>query len=727
MALIEGPWEKARVKTPTVIQMEAVECGAAALGIILGAYGRIVPLEELRTACGVSRDGSKASNVLKAARTYGLEARGFKKGVDGLTDMSLPMILFWNFNHFLVLEGIKGDTVFLNDPASGPRTVTREELDQSFTGVVLTFNPTDSFKKGGSSPSVIQGLSKLLEGSRKAALYILLAALFMVVPGLLMPIFLKVFVDKILMGISKDWLPPLLLGMFLAAMLQTGLTWLQQMSMLKLETKLALSGSAKLFRHILRLPMDFFHQRMPGDIQSRFSLYTKLSGLLGGQLGSTVLGMMTASFFLLVMLFYSVPLTLLGMVIAAFNLILLKIVSRKRKDLSLRLSQDSGKLMGISMSGLQQIETLKASGQENDFFNQWAGYQAKTVNSSQKLALTSQLISVIPSVLGYINSAAILGVGALLVMDGQMTVGMLVAFQALMHGFMGPVQSMVGLGGQLQSVGADLTRLKDVFSNPCDPFLSKQLANEEKPEGPGVSDVRGRLEFKDITFGYSKLGPPLITNFSLDVPAGSRIALVGGSGSGKSTLAKLVTGLESPWSGQILLDGIPIEEYGRDVFTDSVALVDQDISMFEGTVRDNLTMWDASVPEEQMVRAAKDGCIHEVITARPGGYAAKLSEGGSNLSGGQKQRLEIARALVGNPKLLIMDEATSALDAETEKLVDQNIRKRGCTCLIIAHRLSTIRDADLIVALQGGREMERGTYAELMDRDGFFARLVNRS
>lgn len=513
--------------------------------------------------------------------------------------------------------------------------------------------------------------------------------------------------------------------MLLSALLHTLLTWLQQMAMLRLEIRLALTGSAKLFRHIVRLPMDFFYQRMPGDIQSRFGLYTKLSGLLGGQLGKNILGLLTASFFVLAMLFYSIPLTLLGTAVAAFNLLLLKIVSRKRKDLSLRLSQDNGKLLGISMSALQQIETIKASGQENDFFNRWAGYQAKTVNSSQKLALTTQLLSVIPGVLGYINSAAVLGFGAMLVMDGRMTVGMLVAFQSLMSSFMSPVNRMVGLGGQLQTVGADLTRLDDVFSNPQDPFLSKQLSNGGS--GPTVSDIRGRLEFRDVTFGYSKLGPPLIENFSLDVPPGSRVALVGGSGSGKSTLARLVTGLQRPWSGQILLDGCPLEEYGRDVFTDSVAVVDQDIFLFEGSIRDNLTMWDHSIPESQVVRAAKDACIHEIISARPGGYAGKLAEGGCNLSGGQRQRLEIARALTVNPRLLIMDEATSALDAETEKLVDENIRRRGCTCIIIAHRLSTIRDADLIVTLQAGREMERGTYAELMARDGFFTRLVSRS
>ncbi len=724
MSKIAAYWSKARAKTPTVIQMEAVECGAAALGIILGNYGRFVPLEELRDACGVSRDGSKAANMLRAAKNYGLKASGYKKEPEDLFQLPLPMILFWNFNHFLVLEGIKGDKVYLNDPAMGPRTVTYQDFDQSFTGVVLCFEPGPDFQKGGHPPKPFRSLLRMLSGNEAVMAFITIAALVLVIPGLLVPALLKILVDDVLMGMSQNWLYPVLLALFLTGLLRAGLNLLKSRALLQLNFKLSMAGSARLFRHILRLPMHFFSQRMPGDIQSRFSLYSKLSGLVTGPVGHSFIGIFTALFFLSIMLTYSVWLTLITVLTSAINLIALQLVSRKRKDMSLRLNQEGGNLSGVSMSGLQLIESLKASGQENDFFNKWSGYQAKVINTSQRLGMTSQLLSIAPSVLNTVNSVAILGVGALQVMGGSMTVGMLIAYQSLMSNFTGPINQLVGLGAQLQEAGSDLTRLDDIMANEPDPFISKQIQAREDADPQKEINIRGHLEFKEVTFGYSRHAPPLIENFSLELPPGSRVSLVGGSGSGKSTVAKLVTGMERPWSGQVLLDGKPIENYSRDAFTTNVAKVDQDIFLFEGTVRENLSMWDQTMPEQDMVQAAKDASIHDVITNRPGGYFGHLSEDGGNLSGGQRQRLEIARALSLNPRILIMDEATSALDADTEKQVDDNIRRRGCTTLIIAQRLSTIRDSDLIVVLKEGKEMERGTHDQLMSKDSLYAELI---
>ncbi len=723
MADTPQKWSDQRLQTPTVLQMEAVECGAASLGSVLGYFGRFVPLEELRTVCGVSRDGSKASNVLKAARYYGLEAKGYKLETGDLFNYPLPMILFWNFNHFVVLEGKKGSNYYINDPASGPRKVSPEEFDKSFTGVALVFQPGPDFKKGGEKPNLFRSLGRRLAGSRAALQYVVLAALFLVIPGLMIPIFSKIFVDQILVDHLSGWLRPLLLAMVLTALARGALTWLQQYYMLRFETRLAISGSAKFLGHVLKLPVEFFTQRLAGDVTFRVELNNKLAQLLSGQLGTNVIHLLTIIFYALLMFQYSVLLTLLGMGIAAINLVALHLVSRHRVDLNKQLQQQNGKFMGMAMVGLQMIETLKASGTESDFFSQWAGYQAKVTNSQQRLSVATQLLAVVPQVLSYANNVAILAIGALLVMDGSLTLGMLVAFQSLMASFMAPINQLVDLGSQLQESHADLNRLDDVLHNKEDPMLQDEREDEVPPEGEEVK-LAGYLELQQISFGYNPQGPPLIDKFDLNLKPGSRVALVGSSGSGKSTIAKLVTGLYPVWEGEVLLDGRPLKEVPRGVFTDSLAMVSQDIFLFEGSIRENLTMWDPTIPDQDMVQAAKDACIHDIIAARPGGYASEVAEGGDNFSGGQGQRLEIARGLAKNPRILIMDEATSALDTQTEKIVDDNVRRRGCTCLIIAHRLSTIRDADEIIVLDQGKVVQRGTHDKLKDQKGLYSELI---
>jgi NHLM bacteriocin system ABC transporter peptidase/ATP-binding protein len=703
--------------------MEAVECGAAALAIVLASFGRWVPLEELRVACGVSRDGSKASNIVKAAREYGLEAKGYKREPQTLRALQPPMILHWNFNHFVVLEGFRKGWVHLNDPATGPRKVTVEELDQAFTGVVLTFKPGPAFERRGEPPSLIPALRSRLAGTRAALAFVLLAGLALAIPGMVTPIFSKIFIDSVLLEGRRDWLPPLFLAMGIAALLLGALTWLQQSYLLRLETRMAVGGSSRFLWHVLRLPSEFFSQRFAGDISSRVAINDRVAQLLSRELATNALGALMIAFYAVLLFQYDAVLTLVGIAVASLNVAALRYVSRKRVDGNRRLVVDQGKLQGTAIGGLQTIETLKATGGESDLFTRWAGYQAKVVNGQQELERYTQILDAMPPLLSSVNTALILGVGGLRVMNGGLSLGGLVAFQLLMAAFIAPINRLVSLGGRLQTAEGDMNRLDDVLRYRVESAVGAAL-------GSGVAagepvKLNGRLELRDVSFGYSRLDPPLIEGLSLTLQPGSRVALVGGSGSGKSTIAKLVTGLYPPWSGEILFDGRPRAEVPSRVMTYSLAAVDQSIFLFEGSVRENLTLWDSTTPLPEIVAAAKDACIHEDIAARSGGYDSPVEEGGANWSGGQRQRLEIARALVGRPSLLVLDEATSALDSTTESRIDQNLRRRGCTCLIVAHRLSTIRDADEIIVLEKGKVVQRGTHDELKDVDGPYSRLIS--
>jgi NHLM bacteriocin system ABC transporter peptidase/ATP-binding protein len=703
--------------------MEAVECGAAALGIVLAHFGRWVPLEELRIACGVSRDGSKASNVVKAARRYGLEAKGFKKEPQALRTTRPPMILHWNFNHFVVLEGFgKKGRVHLNDPAGGPRVVTEEELDQAFTGVVMTFQPGPEFEKRGEPPRLIPALRSRLAGTRSALAFVLLAGLALVIPGLVLPVFSRVFVDSVLLENRRDWLPPLLWGMAAAALMTGALTWIQQIYLLRLETRMAVGASSRFLWHVLRLPSEFFSQRFAGDISSRVAINDRVAQLLSRDLATNALGTLMIVFFALILFQYDAVLTLVGIAIVSLNVAALRWVSRKRVDGNRRLAQDQGKLLGTAIGGLQTIETLKATGGESDLFTRWAGYQAKVVNGRQDLERYTQVLDAVPPMLSAVNTALILGIGGLRVMNGDMTLGGLVAFQLLMALFIAPVNRLVSLGGKLQTVEGDMNRLDDVLRYRIDPAVGSGPG--DLPDG-GPVKLAGHLELRNVSFGYSRLDLPLIEGLSLTLKPGSRVALVGGSGSGKSTLSRLVTGLYAPWEGEILFDGRSRAEIPPGVMTNSLAAVDQNVFLFEGSVRENLTLWDSTIPLPEVVAAAKDACIHEDVAARPGGYESPVEEGGANWSGGQRQRLEIARALVGRPSILVLDEATSALDPTTESRIDEALRRRGCTCLIVAHRLSTIRDADEILVLERGKVVQRGTHDELKGVEGPYARLIS--
>lgn len=711
-----------KVSTPTYLQMEATECGAAALGIILGYHQKNIPLEELRLECGVSRDGSKASNVLRAARKFGLEAKGYKKDPEAIfQEFTLPVIVFWNFNHFLVVEGYRNGRVYLNDPASGPREISWEEFDLSFTGVVLTFAKSADFVPDGKKASIIHSLKDRLVGSEKALVFVVLAGLFMVIPGIVTPIFSKIFIDEFLIKNMQGWIMPLLLGMVVTLIISASLRWLQQYYLLRFETKLALRESSKFFWHIIRLPVEFFSQRFPGEIGSRVGINDEVSSVLSGQLTINVIALVTLVFYFFVMLFYDVILTFIGVCFMVFNIIVLKKFSRIMVDKHKKIAMEEGKLMGVSMGGIQSIETLKANGGEADFFKLWAGYQAKLINGSQEIALVNQILMNVPALLTSLNVAIVLCVGGFRVMEGHLTMGMLVAFQSLMSSFMTPVNTLLGMGMTIQKLEGDMTRLDDVLRYPidtqCDDARSTTLA-----DAPAKLD--GHVTLKEIAFGYNRLEKPLIEHFNLNLEPGKIVAIVGSSGCGKSTIAKVLSSLYLPWSGEILLDDQPMAVWPREVICNSLAMVDQDIFLFEGTVNENLSLWDSTIQEESIIEACKDACIHDLISGLPKGYESMIEEGGRNFSGGQRQRLEIARALVNNPSMLILDEATSALDPLTEQTIAQNLRRRGCSSVIIAHRLSTIRDADEIIVMDKGKIVQRGTHETLIGEIGLYQKLI---
>ena len=717
----------ARVKTPTLLQMEAVECGAAALGIILRYYGRVVPLTELRQECGVSRDGSKALNMLKAGRRYNLSAKGLKKELEKVKELKSPFIVFWNFNHFVVVEGFSREKVYLNDPATGPRTISLAKFDEGYTGVVLEMRPGEDFTQGGREPSVIYALWSRLQGSFSALVYCVLAGFFLTISGLVIPAFSQIFIDEILLEGRYEWLRPLLLGMAIAAIVQGMLKFLQFCYLGRLKTKLAVGMSGRFFRHILHLPTDFYEQRFTGEICQRLSLNDTVANSLSGELATTLISMVMSIFYVLVMFQYDMILTLLVVVFAAINIITLQLVSRQRVDANRKLIQEYGKASAVSIAALQSIETLKASGIESDFFSRWSGYHTKATNSQQELGVTNQVLSNLPVLLSSLSSVFLLIIGGFRVMDGYLSIGMLVAFQSMVQNFQKPVKDLVNFAGMLQELEGNLIRLDDVLDNPTDP----QLEHRERlslSSTPNTDEIRARLQgyidIHELNFGYSRLDPPLIEDFNLSIKPGQRVALVGASGSGKSTLARVIAGLSQPWSGEIRFDGQLRAEIPRSVLTNSIAFVEQDILMFEGTVRENLTLWDTTLPDKNLKRACQDAAIDNLIGSLRGGFNAQLMEGATNLSGGQRQRLEIARALANNPSILIMDEATSALDVETEKIIDRHLRLRGCTCLIVAHRLSTIRDCDLIVVLENGKVVQQGTHEELYRVEGVYSHLI---
>ena len=712
---------KERVKVPTVLQMEATECGAASLAMILAYYGRWLPLELLRQECGVTRDGSNADNLLKAARRQGCVAKAFAGRSEVLRKKEFPLILFWEFNHFLVLEGFQGDTVFLNDPAMGRRTVTWDEFLTSYTGVYMKITPSENFKPEGEPYSIVKTVAAKLREDKWALIFLMVLGLCMIIPGLAVPVMSQIFIDDVFSLKHADWIVKLLNAMFGTMILLGIMTAMRAAVLTYWQKKLTIADSSGFFWHVLRMPVAFFQQRYAADIASRIQFNESTAEVLSNQAATALLDLLVALFYLLLLFQYSVPLTLIGVSISVVDIFVFLYMRRRQTDLIMRIQQDASKAYGVLMSGLMMVESIKANGSEGDLFAKWAGYAAKASVATQEMKLWTMKVKLLPLLLGGLNSALIMTVGGFSIMEGIMTAGIYMAFNNLIAKFHEPVQKLLSLGNVLQNTEMQMRRLDDVRRYKTDTL---NYPDENQTVSFTGNRLSGELTLKDVSFGYSPLDPPLIEHFDLHLEPGRWAAVVGSSGSGKSTLAKLVAGLYEEWSGEILFDGVKRREIPRPVIVNSLATVDQDVFQISGTVRQNISMFDKSVPSTDIVQAAQDACIHDDIIQLQGGYDAEVSEGGLNFSGGQRQRLEIARALAFNPSLLILDEATSAIDPMTEQKCLENIRRRGCTCLIVAHRLSTIREADEIIVLERGKVAERGTHRELISHDGPYRRLI---
>ncbi len=718
---IPDPVKKGRARVPVIMQMEALECGAASLAMLMAFYGKWVPLEQVRVDCGVSRDGSNAKNILVAARNYGFEAQGFRCEMEALREsILLPCIIHWNFNHFVVLNGFQGNHAWINDPARGEVRVPIEDFDRAFTGICLQITPGPDFQPSGKRKSTLAFARSRLKGAGAAAAFMLLSTVIGYLFGVINPVFSRFFMDRLLTGENRELLFPFLILMAVMGFAQVVVSWIQAVYSLKINGKMAIVGSSEFMWKVLRLPMEFFSQRLAGDILQRQGTNASIAATLVNSLTPLLLNALMMVVYLVVMLRYSVLLTMVGIVTIILNLLVSRIISAKRVNITRVQMRDAGKLAAATVSGIQMVETIKASGAENGFFRKWAGYQASVNAQHVRFARLNQVLGLIPTVLSAVADALVLILGVLLAMQGRFTLGMILLFQGFLSSFMSPAMTIISAGQNLQEMRTEMERVEDVMQYPTDPGFSDVPLSEEAD----YSKLSGEVELKNVFFGYSRLGDPLIRDFSMHIRPGSRVAFVGPSGCGKSTLSKLISGLYQPWSGEILFDGKPITAIDRSVFTGSVAVVDQEIVLFEDTIAGNIKMWDDSIEDFEMILAARDAQIYDDIMARDGGFYGKLTEGGRDLSGGQRQRLEIARVLAQDPSVIIMDEATSALDAKTEYELVKAVKERGITCIVIAHRLSTIRDCDEIIVLDHGCVVERGTHEELMTLGGAYTELI---
>ena len=718
-----APVKSGAARVPVVMQLEALECGAACLTMILAYYGKWIPLEQVRADCGVSRDGSSAKNVLRAARSYGLSAKGYRYEPEQLKENgTFPCIIHWNFNHFVVLCGFKGDKAVLNDPAKGNYAVSMDMFDKSFTGICLLFEPTGDFEPSGKPKSVLAFAKKRLAGAGAAVAFVTLTTLIASLISVIQPVFSRIFLDRLLTRENPEWFYPFLGALALLSAAQLIVEFVKAKASIKIQGKLAIVGDTTFLWKVLRMPMEFFSQRMTGDIQQRQSTNATIASTLVNTFAPLALNAVMMVFYLVVMIRYSWILSLVGLSSIVLNLLMSRIISKKRINITRVQMRDAGKLAGTTVAGIEMIETIKAGGAENGFFEKWSGYQASVNTQQVKFARLNEYLGMIPNLITSLTNTAVLILGVWLTMQGEFTVGMILAFQGFLVSFTQPATTLISAGQTIQEMRTQMERVEDVMEYPTDVNCGDESEASEDAEFDKLS---GALEMKDVTFGYSRLGEPLIEHFNLSLKPGSRVAFVGGSGCGKSTLSKLISGLYQPWSGEILFDGRPAKEIDRGVFTGSLAVVDQDIILFEDTIRNNIKMWDTSIEDFEMILAAKDAQLHEDIMQRDGGYDYVITEGGKDFSGGQRQRIEIARVLAQDPTIIILDEATSALDAKTEYDVVRSIKDRGITCIVVAHRLSTIRDCDEIIVMDRGKVVERGTHEELYAKNGRYTQLVS--
>lgn len=711
-------------KVPQIMQMEALECGAASLAMVCAYYGKWIPLEQVRADCGVSRDGSSALNVVKAARSYGFDARGYRMEPESLRAKAVfPCIVHWGFNHFVVVRGLKGDKVYVNDPAKGEVKLDLETFDREFTGVCLQLVPGEGFEPGGAPASIKEFALERLHGAKAALAFVAITAAITSLLGVVNPALSQIFTDRLLTGSNPNWLMPFMGILAAIALIQVVVSALNAVYLLRVEGKMAVTSNASFMWKVLHLPMEFFSQRMVGDIVSRASTNAGIAQRVVGQLAPLLINAVMLVVYLVIMVTYSPLLASIGIASSAINVFVARVISAKRVNITRVQMRDQANLSSATMAGISMVETLKAAGAESGFFQRWSGYQASANAQAVKYARLGQYLGLVPQLVSTASTVAVLVVGVWLILEGRFTTGMLLAFQGYLSAFSAPAESFITSMQTFQEMRTDMERVKDVMDYPADPLANPRAESEAQG---GRQKLRGGVRLEHVTFGYSRLADPLIEDFNLDLKPGGSVAFVGPSGCGKSTISKLISGLYRPWSGEVLFDGTPLAEVPRSVRCGSVAVIDQDIILFNDTVANNIRLWDDSIEDFEVVLAARDAHVHDVIMERDEGYDHVLAEGGRDFSGGQRQRLEIARALVMDPTVLIMDEATSALDAQTEAKVIASIRRRGISCIVVAHRLSAVRDCDEIIVLDRGKVVERGTHEELYAAGGMYATLVSQ-
>ena len=706
-----------RRRVPVLMQLGEVECGAACLAMVLSYYGRKTSVSEIRERCGVGRDGLSALSLVQAARSYGLRVRAISLQPTDFRFVSLPAIVHWEFNHFLVVERWSPRFVDVVDPASGRRRLSAEEFDTGFTGVVLMLEPGARFdRRTITSPLTLRAyLMNYLKRAPLMFAQIMVATLLLELLGLAVPVLTEVVVDQVLPFHMNTILPFLAAGLLIFVLSQLVIMLLRALLLIYLQARLDTHVMLTSFEHLLTLPLPFFLRHSSGDILSRLASNTVIFDLLSNQLLSTILDGSFVIVYLAILLSQSLAFGLLVAAIGLLQVVLLLGSTGPMRALASRELEAQGKAQGYETEVLVGVETLKAAGAEQRVFQQWSNLFFNQLNSSLRRNYLSSVIQTLISTLSALSPLLLLWFGAIEVLNHTMSVGAMLALNALAAAFLAPLASLVSAGQELQLVRSHFERIADV------------LAAEPEQEVQRVQQpprLTGRIELESISFQYDPDAPKVLRDITVQIEAGQKVAIVGRTGSGKSTLGKLLLGLLTPTGGEIFYDGLPLRSLNYQAVRAQFGVVMQEAAIFSGSIRQNIGFNDPNIGMEKIVKAAQAAALHEEIVQMPMGYETFVSEGGNVLSGGQRQRLALARALAHTPAILLLDEATSSLDMLTEQRVEHNLNALACTQIIIAHRLSTIRHADVILVLDEGTLVESGSHEELLARNGYYARLI---
>lgn len=715
--IIDENQKFSKIKTPTVIQMENAECGAAALAIILHYYGAQAPLEKLRKDCGIGREGSKAINIVRAAKLHGLHCESFEVGeVEDCYHIRVPCILYWGFNHFVVLEGLTVNKVYINDPACGRRVLSWEAFGQEFTGVVIGMVPTKSFQKIKKSNLLKTLIFEQLGQFNGFYTFILLSSLFLILPGIALPAFAKIFIDDILIKGNISWLAALILGLMGTAIIRNILTWFQLHAILKYKIKFLSSNSARLIWRILHLPILFFQQRYIGDICYRAGGYQRIGDIVSVKLTMAFINLLLASVYITFIFLFSWQIATIVSVLTFAIYCVYLMTKRKVRDYTFQYLQLSGTLSGIETHTLQSVETIKACNEQDMFFDSWASKHAQTIDMQQKLMFVHQTANVFIKWFVGLANVLILAIGANMIIGGQLSAGSLIAIQTLSMSVFSPIMALFSFGQDIEAIKGDLNRIADISNYPIEQPRSCNVSEESS------SNKTNKLDFKGVEYSYGLYDPTILKHIDINVQRGEKVSLVGTSGSGKSTIAKLAVGLLTPTKGKVYLNDLELQGNNKGNLSNSIGYVDQEIFLFEGTLRENLCFWKGGIDDADMLLAIDEVGLFDFFVQK-GGLEFFITEGGSNLSQGQKQRVEIARALLYQPDMLILDEATSALDEAIERNLHEKISRKNIGVLTIAHRLSSVQNSDRIYVLDQGKIISVGTHTALLDSCALYNRL----